>query len=106
MVSDVNRHPYILMNAKGEPKITDFGITAELEATRALLDSFKGRTRVQPQPLPPPRGFNRPKRPLDNLDMGQDKLTSHKPKKAGTTLEVYVGSMMGLGVQWDPVNWE
>ena len=32
----------ILVKRTGEPKITDFGIVAELGATRAMLDSFKG----------------------------------------------------------------
>ena len=32
----------ILMKLNGEPKITDFGISAELGQTQGLLDSFKG----------------------------------------------------------------
>jgi serine/threonine protein kinase len=32
----------ILMKLSGEPKITDFGISAELGGTQGLLDSFKG----------------------------------------------------------------
>ena len=72
--------PLLAMRLEGRGHA--LGDVAELEDLVVETEVFITASGLGPGPGPAstPRGFNRPKNSLDVFVMGQDKLTSHKPK--------------------------